>query len=263
MKIRSLVMSGLAALTLALGFVPAASATSSALGEPGTLIVGGGNATEHYDWMASLQRHGQHSCGASLIASQWVLTAAHCVQDAQPGDLGLRIGSPDRTKGGTQTGVSQIVVHPNYATKNPNGDLAVLKLSEPVSNTPVSIADSSGKAGASSRIIGWGLTCPMRGCGQPPEQLQQLDTQVMSDQLCSLSSIDGKTEICTGSKQLVGSNACFGDSGGPQMIGTPGHWQLTGITSRLGSPVPVCGTAPSVYTDATAYVDWIKKTTGA
>lgn len=259
----SLVLGSLAALAMSVGAMPAAAnaAVAPPSDDPGTLIVGGGDSTEQYDWMASLQRDGQHSCGASLIDSEWVLTAAHCVQDVAPADLGLRIGSPTYTNGGTEAGVSQIVVHPDYATQTPHGDLALLKLDHAVQEEPIDIADASGEVGTPSRIIGWGLTCPVRGCGDPPEHLQELPTNVTTDSLCSLSSIDADTEICTGSEKPL-SNACFGDSGGPQLEGTPGDWRLTGITSRLGSVVPVCGTAPSVYTDATAYKAWISETAG-
>ncbi|WP_184728882.1 S1 family peptidase [Saccharopolyspora phatthalungensis] len=245
-----------ASLALSMAMLPA---TANAVDDPGTLILGGHDATERYDWMASLQRGGNHSCGASLIDKKWVLTAAHCVQNTAPADLGLRIGSPNHTTGGTEVGVSKIVVHPDYATKNPNGDLALLKLDRAVSQKPVKIANDSGATNTPSRIIGWGLTCPTRGCGEPPAQLQELDTRVVADGQCSLSQIDGPTEICTGSDKPL-ANACFGDSGGPQLEGEPGDWKLTGITSRLGSLVPICGMAPSVYTDATAYKAWIKST---
>ena len=260
MRIKSLVMSGIAAFALTVGAVPLSTATADPLSDdPGTLIVGGGEATEQYDWMASLQRDGKHSCGASLIDPQWVLTAAHCVQDVAPEGLNLRIGSPDHTSGGTEAGVSEIAVHPEYQTAN---DIALLKLDQPVANTPIPLADASGASGTPSRIIGWGLTCPVRGCGEPPVQLQELETNVVPDPACTLGFVDGPTEICTGSKQLA-SNACFGDSGGPQLEGEPGNWRLTGVTSRLGSVVPVCGTAPSIYTDATAHLDWIHQTIGA
>lgn len=257
MKLRSLVLGAMAALALGASAAPAVAAPTAESGDdPGNLTVGGHNATEHFDWMASLQRAGKHSCGASLIDPQWVLTAAHCVQDAPQQELGLRIGSADQTQGGTEAGVSQVVVHPDYAGKKPNGDLALIKLDHPVSNKPVQIADSAGPAGTPSQIIGWGLTCPVRGCGQPPAQLQQLDTQVVAGGDCLLAGIDQGTETCTGSKKLL-ANACFGDSGGPQLEGQPGAWRITGVTSRLGSPAPVCGTAPSVYTNATSYKDWI------
>jgi secreted trypsin-like serine protease len=246
-----------AALAMSFGSAPAATATDTDTTTP--LIVGGHDATEQYDWMASLQRSGQHSCGASLIDQQWVLTAAHCVQDTAPEELDLRIGSPDHTSGGTEAGVSEIVVHPDYATSNPNGDIALLRLDRTVDITPVEIAESSGPTGTPSRIIGWGLTCNTRGCDEPPAQLQELDTEVVDDAECALGQIDGATEICTGSPE-PSANACFGDSGGPQLEGTPGNWRLTGVTSRLGGLLPVCATAPSIYTDATAYHDWIQQT---
>lgn len=45
-------------------------------------IVGGSTADEDdYPWMVSLQQTWGHFCGGSLISSQWVLTAAHCVVD--------------------------------------------------------------------------------------------------------------------------------------------------------------------------------------
>ncbi|SDR17890.1 MULTISPECIES: S1 family peptidase [Actinopolyspora] len=252
-------LGGFAAAAMALAVVPAAGATP-APDEPNTMIVGGDQADESYEWMASLQQNGKHFCGASLIDEQWALTAAHCVQDVSADELQVRIGSSDHTTGGTVTGVDSAVPHPDYATESPQGDIALVKLDQSVEQQPVELAEQPGQAGTPTSIIGWGLTCRTRGCGQPPEQLQQLDTKLVSDLQCSLGTIDGATELCTSSDKPF-SNACFGDSGGPQLRGEPGDRKLIGVTSRLGSPIPACGTAPSVYTDATAYGDWIRSHT--
>ena len=52
-------------------------------------IVGGSDASVAPGWMASLQARSAnaqialgHLCGASLIAADWVMTAAHCVDGA-------------------------------------------------------------------------------------------------------------------------------------------------------------------------------------
>ncbi|XP_019665698.1 transmembrane protease serine 11B isoform X2 [Ailuropoda melanoleuca] len=46
---------------------------------PGNRIVNGKNAlVGAWPWQASMQWKGQHLCGASLISSRWLLSAAHC-----------------------------------------------------------------------------------------------------------------------------------------------------------------------------------------
>ena len=43
-------------------------------------IVDGTETEIHeYPWMVSLQVRGQHFCGGTLVAPDWVLSAAHCV----------------------------------------------------------------------------------------------------------------------------------------------------------------------------------------
>lgn len=44
------------------------------------LVVNGENASPHdWPWQIALYRSGRFGCGGSLIANNWVLTAAHCV----------------------------------------------------------------------------------------------------------------------------------------------------------------------------------------
>jgi len=51
------------------------------------LIVGGEDVDSpgKYPWQASMQYNGQHICGAALVSSRWLVTAAHCVGMPQSG----------------------------------------------------------------------------------------------------------------------------------------------------------------------------------
>lgn len=225
---------------------------ASAADDPSTNIVGGGDATEEYSFMVSLQSGGSHSCGASLIKADWAVTAAHCVEGQQPGDLNVRVASNDHTTGGEEAGVADIKMHDT-------ADLAVIQLDKQVQAQPIKIAAESGPDGTESRIMGWGQTCPESGCGDAPQMLQELDTTIVPDADCT--GIEGESEICT-SNPNGDSGACYGDSGGPQVKGSKGSWELIGATSRTGNGDPTCATGPSIYVDVPAHSDWINQNTG-
>lgn len=234
--------------------------SAAAGGQP--FIVGGHDATEEYPFMVSLQTaEGQHSCGASLIEQDWAVTAAHCVQGDSVQQV--RVGSADRTAGGTVAGISEKIVHPEFdITDFGNGyDIALLKLDQQVPQEPIRIADDAGQPGTPTRIIGWGATCDeSQQCPQPPVQLQELGTELVPADRCDPISAD--RELCIDSP-TEGAQSCYGDSGGPQLKGKPGEWELIGATSRDGDEDPACGTGTGIYTDVTAHQDWIRQHTAA
>jgi secreted trypsin-like serine protease len=246
----------LLALLTVLAFILVPGTASA---EPG--IVGGAVADQPYPFVVSLHStSGKLFCAGALIAPAWVVTAAHCVFDKAPPAVSLRVGSNDSGQGGEVTQPAEIIVNPAFNTQSPAGDIALLRLATPVKAAPVAVA-AAAAPGTATRILGWGQTCPKVSCGQIPTALQQLDTHIVEGAKCT-SVFDGTAELCTDNP---GGNAgaCFGDSGGPEVIRDGDHWLLAGVTSRPGNDNPVCATAPSIYTSVVAYAPWIAEKTKA
>ena len=210
----------------------------------GTLIVGGRPATENYSWMVYVS-----GCTGTLIKANWAVTAKHCSSPST-----VRVGSVDRTSGGVVVSVIRVVNHPSV-------DVKLFQLGSSVSYAPAPIPTTSGAAGTPTRIIGWGVTCPTRGCGPAPIIANELDTSIVSDSRCL--GINAPYEICTNNPN-GNSGACYGDSGGPQVKKITGstRWWLIGATSRSGNGSSVCATGPSIYVDLTSIRSWINTNVG-
>jgi len=216
---------------------------------PSTTIVGGVNATEAYPFPASLQnRGGGHFCGAALIRPTWLLTAKHCVEGDAPSSIQARIGSTNRTSGGTVATISRIVLHPSRPS-----DIALLQLSAAVSHAPIAIAETV-PVGGPLRLLGWGAIRDPNP-GPAPTILQQLDTTVLADSRCGT----GTVELCVGNVDGW-RGACYGDSGGPAVIRVGDTWRLAGTTTA--GTTAICGQGPSIYMDSSTHRAWIDSIAG-
>merc|ERR1711976_521019 len=122
-------------LVLTLTFVAACTASPSRLGAGGRIV--GGTEVSYpgkYPWQASLEYiGGSHTCGASMISSYWLVSAAHCVS-AGVGGLQIVMGMHDRVwrwYGDAKTyRLSTINKHPGCTNDGSQGfpnDIAVLR----------------------------------------------------------------------------------------------------------------------------------------
>lgn len=191
MRIRTLV----AALSAAfVGILGASSTAVAADSAPVTPNIIGGSLVSSAPWAAAVFSNGSFTCSGSVISADWVLTARHCVS----GSMSVRIGSVYYASGGTTRTVS--ATYSRY-------DLALMRLSSPVSTSYVSLATTNPPTGSTNSIYGWGRTC-RTGCSAS-SQLKTANVQVT-----------GLTTDAYGGQALrstrINGNAWSGDSGGPQ-----------------------------------------------
>lgn len=202
-----------------------------------------------------------------MIDSQWVLTAAHCVD---PGlvtlDGTVRIGSERKSSGGTIRSVAKTVSHPGYrngeGTSFNRNDVALIRLNRPVAEKRIRIADKPGRPGTPTRLLGFGRTDDTPDTPWVfPDRLQELDTRRGAVSECAPGYADS-TRLRTIS-QVPKAMACNGDSGSPQLQRDPkGRWELIGVTSGPGAPGVRCSEGPGLYTSAPAYAGWIHEVIG-
>ncbi|KAL1432598.1 hypothetical protein MTO96_013070 [Rhipicephalus appendiculatus] len=219
-------------------------------------ILGGNEAAPgSWPWQAGFQLHHnlpleRHFCAGALIDKRHVLTASHCVREAN-----------DTTE--EEFAIEHICEHrASYKTYN---DIAIIKLEKDVSLSefiqPVclpeySITDTLPE-NTELYATGWGRIDRDKE-DELADVLRQLQTRTLSADDCqkrlTVKLLD--TLICT--EHVMGST-CHGDSGGPLVRRDEnGTWFLEGVIS--GGP-RVCGDTktPMRATRVSRFVRWIEE----
>lgn len=210
---------------------------------------------------------------ATLIAPDWVLTAAHVLTAASSGTF---------TINGTSYTSSQLISNPGWNSGNVFGgyDFGLVQLSTPVSGvTPATLYTGSADLGENltgtyvgSGYTGTGLTGYTTLDGQKRAFEDVLDGDVGNPSLVLCSDFDnpGGTANTFGSATPLTLEGCVapGDSGGGVFMTVDSQTYLEGVISFVAATHASGGNANSVYGDVSgsgrvsALVPWIDSITG-
>ncbi|KAK3091405.1 hypothetical protein FSP39_019663 [Pinctada imbricata] len=239
-----------------------------------TRVIGGHEAVPgSWPWVASVQvkfpdDQWFHLCGATLIDTQWIITAAHCFDSSKkPSQYRIALGKhyvsavEDKEQ---IVNISKIYIHPDYDIEQHPNDIALVKLKTPIridnANVNTICMPDSAERSLSNRdycyVAGWGKTKDK----DASEVLIQTRIPLMDNFRCRFMYKGLTNKMICGGYLFGGTDSCKGDSGGPLMCRRQGKWELGGVISwGEGCAQPM---KPGVYTRTKPYLSWINSIMG-
>ncbi|MBN3276506.1 CEL2A elastase, partial [Polyodon spathula] len=237
-------------------------------------VVGGVDARPNsWPWQISLQysKDGNwyHTCGGTLIATNWVLTAAHCISKSKTYRVELgKYNLKEAEAGSIAIPAAEIIVHEKW------NSLFILKPELFKMNYKCSgnwFVKGWIPAGNGGRNVQFQQCSPCTVCiisalcaftanGPLADNLQQALLPVVDHATCTLPDWWGgmvkEKMLCAGGDGEV--SGCQGDSGGPlNCQRSDAAWVVHGIVSFGSGWSCNYPKKPTVFTRVSAYTDWI------
>ncbi|XP_019730500.1 vitamin K-dependent protein C [Hippocampus comes] len=217
-------------------------------------------------WQVLLQNaKGRFHCGGVLIDQNWVLTAAHCLENNLR--FRVRLGDYERFRDeGTEVmlKVRKAFRHPDYDSTTVDNDIALLRLESPAPFSEYILpACLPSRKMAEAVLHRNGTQTVVTGWGKENEESQRFSSALnvirvplVSHDVCAVHMSHNISEnvLCGG---ILGQSmdACEGDSGGPMVTLYADTWFLVGLVSWGEG----CGRHDKlgIYTKVSNYNEWI------
>lgn len=237
------------------------------VGEVNKIIVGGVDTQIGLvPWQVSLQSaNGNHFCGGSIIAPEWIVTAAHCVVGGAPGRIVAGTSRLSTANQGQIVTPAEVIVAPGYVDVEQGKDIALIKLATPLTLNgttvkairPVTPKDAAAQVDAPTvlaKVSGWGT---LTSGGNIPDQLQSVEVPILTLQQANAAYGTTLTpdQLPAGILGVGGKDSCQGDSGGPFVVPNGNDFLLAGVVSwGNGCALP---DFPGLYARVSSFTGWM------
>ncbi|NXY41704.1 PRS55 protease, partial [Ceuthmochares aereus] len=170
-----------------------------------------------FPWHVSIQSNGNHICGGTIISALWILTAAHCFEEAPP-DLTVVVGGTDLSLPLEEYELDSLILHENFDRMSMQNDIALILLSSPIKfsskKTPVCLPfiydiDSW----QDCWVAGWGST----HAAPASHVLQKAQVKLIGRDLCleQMPQLEEVENVLCAELERGQRGPCQVDSGGP------------------------------------------------
>ncbi|KAK4015491.1 hypothetical protein OUZ56_030468 [Daphnia magna] len=220
-------------------------------------VVGGTDVnSKQFPFIVQIQTKGEHRCAGYIYNANWIVTTAVCVYGYKLSDLKVVVGQVSLIAidpGEEYFDVISNHIHESYEAATKRNNIAMLQLSRSITFNDYSRSIAHGElptTATNGTLLGWGNS----GSGNIASSLKYAIVQVVTNDTCPSIDFDlwdPTSMICAGD---FTHNACYGDAGGPLVLGTSvSNYVVVGLVSHSSSCF-----SPTAYIRLSFYTAWMQ-----